>query len=80
MKTITELEVEINEALSCQEVNTEKYVSDRSKVINTLKDVLGLIDKRIKACKENQVLFPKEKAKYEEFEQRLEELKARING
>ncbi|MHA1395394.1 MAG: hypothetical protein ACTSRZ_17965 [Promethearchaeota archaeon] len=43
-KNIKELEAEIGEALSCQEVNTEKYVSDRSKIINILKDVLRLID------------------------------------
>jgi len=44
MKTIKELETEIYEAQSCDEVDVSAYVNINITKIQTLKDVLKLID------------------------------------
>lgn len=72
-------------------MNKEDYdawMEQQSREINNLRAmkynergrIITLIEKRIKACEENKVLFPCEEEKYQEIICRFEELITAINS
>ena len=84
MKTIKELEAEIYNAESCENVDTSLFEEKEREKIKLLKDVLGLIDDLQQEFSDIKINPHKAYAKphqiYDLCLKKIEELKARITG